>query len=202
MHDYLSTLFWWNAGKYAALGVWAGAAWLTRQTWLPHRHDGYVSMNGYVRKCTRCGRLPAGAVRAGFYGTEPDSPAARRYDEIERAYEADHAAPANGAAATERRYCENCGGYCPSDDSNERNHDDSEPCECPNATGYGPPAPAMTREQAGAFWDQASPDVRTDIACLALDGVDTVRAVEIIAQPGCGTDPPYECPNAAGSASS
>lgn len=48
--------------------------------------------------------------------------------------------------------------------------------------------PPMTREQAEAFWDQAGPDVRERITCLALGGVGTVRAVEIIAQPGCGTD--------------
>lgn len=48
--------------------------------WFPHRHTGYVSINGYVHQCTYCGRLPAGAVRAGFYGTDPDSPDALRYE--------------------------------------------------------------------------------------------------------------------------
>lgn len=39
----------------------------------------------------------------------------------------------------------------------------------------------MTWEQAEAFWDQAGPDARTRITCLALGGVSTVRAVEIVA---------------------
>ncbi len=59
-----------------------GASWLACQPWFPHRHTGYVSVSGYVHKCSRCGRLPAGAVRAGFYGTDPSSPEARRYDAL------------------------------------------------------------------------------------------------------------------------
>lgn len=58
MHNYLSTLFWWNVGKYGGILAVLGVSWLSRQRWLPHRHDGYVAMSGYVRKCSRCGRLP------------------------------------------------------------------------------------------------------------------------------------------------
>lgn len=82
MHDYLTSLFWWNAGKYGGILAILGISWLARQTWLPHRHDGYVSMSGYVRKCTRCGKLPeitdpvacsrCGDVRGG--GNRPGTP--------------------------------------------------------------------------------------------------------------------------------
>ena len=82
MHDYLTTLFWFNVGKYGGALIIAGVIWLVNRRWFPHRHDGYVSINGYVHACGRCGQLPAGAVRKGFYGTDPDSPEARRYDEL------------------------------------------------------------------------------------------------------------------------
>lgn len=68
MHDYLNQLFWFNVGKFGAVLVIAGASWLSTRRWLPHRHSGYVTMNGYVRGCRRCGKLPAGAYHAGFRG--------------------------------------------------------------------------------------------------------------------------------------
>lgn len=69
MHPHMTTYEWWLVGRYGAVAILAGAGWLTRQSWLPHRHDGYVSMNGYVHACGRCGRLPAGAYRTGFDGS-------------------------------------------------------------------------------------------------------------------------------------
>ena len=87
MRDYMTSMLWFNIGKYGAIAVLAGVFWLTRQRWWPHHHTGYVSINGYVHACSRCGRLPAGAVRAGFYGADPDSPAARRYDALKAAEE-------------------------------------------------------------------------------------------------------------------
>lgn len=82
MHFHLDNEMWWLAGRYGGALVIGGALWLCRQHWFPHRHDGYVSVSGYVRKCSHCSRLPAGAVRAGFYGTDPGSPEARRYDAL------------------------------------------------------------------------------------------------------------------------
>src|SRR5690349_8766789 len=74
MHGYLDHLFWYSVIKYGAVGLILGAGWLSRQRWLPHRHDGYVSIGGYVHACGRCGKLPAGAYRTGFHGMEPELP--------------------------------------------------------------------------------------------------------------------------------
>lgn len=82
MHEYLETIFWFNVGKYGAVLIILGGGWLLRQKWLPHRHDGYVSISGYVHKCSRCGRLPAGAYHAGFRGMiGPDGYDRDGYDE-------------------------------------------------------------------------------------------------------------------------
>lgn len=85
MHHYMSMLFWWNVGKYGAIGAFLAGGWLVRRRWFPHKHDGYVSLNGYVHACSRCSRLPAGAIRTGFYGMNPDSPEAQRYDALKKA---------------------------------------------------------------------------------------------------------------------
>ena len=65
----LTTYDWWLIGRYGGTAVLAGVFWLMRQRWLPHHHDGYVSLGGYVHACGRCGRLPDGAYRTGFRGT-------------------------------------------------------------------------------------------------------------------------------------
>lgn len=73
MHLHMTPYEWWLVGRYGAVALLGGASWLSRQRWLPHRHDGYVSMNGYVHACGQCGRLPADAYRTGFGGTiDPD----------------------------------------------------------------------------------------------------------------------------------
>lgn len=84
MNSCLSSLFWFNVGKYGVIALLLSMNWLSRQHWLPHRHTGYVSVSGYVHKCSRCGRLPAGAYRAGFHGMEPELPAS--YTEALRHY--------------------------------------------------------------------------------------------------------------------
>lgn len=87
MHVHLTAYEWYLIDRYSGLAILAGAAWLSRQAWLPHRHTGYVSVGGYVRACRRCGRLPAGTLRTGFHGTEPeDSSAARAYAKAEHDY--------------------------------------------------------------------------------------------------------------------
>ena len=81
MHLHMTPYEWWLVGRYSAVALLGGAGWLSRQRWLPHRHDGYVSMNGYVHACGRCGRLPAGAYRTGFGGTiGPDGYDSEGYD--------------------------------------------------------------------------------------------------------------------------
>ena len=76
----MSSVLWFEIGRCGAIAAFLGIGWLTRQKWFPHRHDGYVSVSGYVHTCAVCGKLPAGAVRAGAYGTNPESPEARRYE--------------------------------------------------------------------------------------------------------------------------
>jgi hypothetical protein len=74
MFRHLTSYDWFLIGKFGAIGIVALSGWLARQRWLPHRHDGYVSVSGYVHACGRCGKLPPGAYRAGFHGMEPGVP--------------------------------------------------------------------------------------------------------------------------------
>jgi hypothetical protein len=55
----------WEVGRYAGI-VLVFCAIKFRQhvlPHLPHRHDSYVSMNGYVHNCTTCGKQPADLER-------------------------------------------------------------------------------------------------------------------------------------------
>jgi hypothetical protein len=49
---------WYSIGKYGGIAVLAGAGWLSRQKWMPHRHDGYVGWSGKITGCSVCGRKP------------------------------------------------------------------------------------------------------------------------------------------------
>ena len=81
MHIHLGSGEWYLVGRYGGLALMAGAAWLSRRPWFPHRHTGYVALAGYVWPCRRCGKLPGGAYRAGAHGTiGPDGYDADGYD--------------------------------------------------------------------------------------------------------------------------
>jgi hypothetical protein len=71
MHIPMTSYDWWLVGRYGGALVIAGALWLTRQRWFPHRHDGWMTLSGHVHKCSHCGKLPAGANSTPWYLDEP-----------------------------------------------------------------------------------------------------------------------------------
>jgi hypothetical protein len=56
--EWLRSLGWTYAGYFG--GVLAIAVFCKVRPRLPHRHDGYVSINGYVWNCAVCDKPPAG----------------------------------------------------------------------------------------------------------------------------------------------
>jgi DNA-directed RNA polymerase subunit RPC12/RpoP len=110
---HLDAYQWWLIGRYGAAVVFAGVAWLSRQSWLPHRHDGYVAASGYVHTCSRCSALPAidDPVTCPRCGDVRSRPAAWAVT----GYETDHCAACylavigNADEETEWVTCPRCG---------------------------------------------------------------------------------------------
>lgn len=49
---------WYEIGRFGLVAILAGAGWLSRQKWIPHKHTGYVSMSGQAIGCYTCGKKP------------------------------------------------------------------------------------------------------------------------------------------------